>query len=157
MRPSIAACLIALAPPVAAQAPASGATAQFNCSYWEEPGQPRVYIDGFVIFFDPDSSAITPYAGRILDQAVTGMRDIPHCAIRIAGHADRSGPADHNERLAERRAKSVVDYFRSRGVRLQLLAESHGERRPLVETPDGVPEPQNRRVEMVIVPRRARQ
>lgn len=157
MRASIAPWPVAFASFAAALAPSPAVAGKFNCSYWEEPGGVRIYADPFVIFFDWDSDAITPQAARILDQAASVYSPIPHCAIMIVGHADRSGSTAYNSDLAERRAKSVAAYLRRRGAGWQTLIESHGESRPLVETPDGVRERQNRRVEMVIVPRRARQ
>ena len=69
----------------------------------------------------------------------------------LDGHADTSGPADYNVNLSERRNDSVREYLVSRGVPEGVItSEAFGESELLVETADGVREPQNRRVEISI-------
>jgi outer membrane protein OmpA-like peptidoglycan-associated protein len=71
----------------------------------------------------------------------------------IAGHADRSGPADYNIGLSQRRATNVRTYLTGHGIPDGVITqEAFGESRPLVETADGVREPQNRRVEVAYGP-----
>jgi opacity protein-like surface antigen len=74
-------------------------------------------------------------------------RDAP----RGLGHADRSGTPQYNQRLSERRAQAVAAELERRGVaRSNMAIQAFGESRPLVPTADGVREPQNRRVEIVL-------
>jgi outer membrane protein OmpA-like peptidoglycan-associated protein len=55
--------------------------------------------------------------------------------------------------LSQRRADSVRSYLAGRGIPDGSIAtEAFGESRPLVETADGVREPQNRRVEITFGP-----
>ncbi|MGQ0661750.1 OmpA family protein, partial [Sphingosinicella sp.] len=55
--------------------------------------------------------------------------------------------------LSQRRANNVATYLEGRGVpRASISTEAFGESRPLVETADGVREPQNRRVEITMGP-----
>ena len=69
----------------------------------------------------------------------------------MAGHADRSGSAQYNQRLSQRRADAVAAELVARGVpRNIIMVSAYGESRPLVPTADGVREPQNRRVEIVL-------
>ncbi len=71
----------------------------------------------------------------------------------LGGHADRSGSADYNVGLSQRRADAVKAYLGGRGVPDGAMStEAFGESRPLVETADGVREPQNRRVEITFGP-----
>jgi outer membrane protein OmpA-like peptidoglycan-associated protein len=71
----------------------------------------------------------------------------------LAGHADKSGSAQYNVGLSQRRADAVRSYLEGRGVPGGAIAsEAFGESRPLVETADGVREPQNRRVEITFGP-----
>ncbi|HWH16856.1 MAG TPA: OmpA family protein, partial [Allosphingosinicella sp.] len=66
---------------------------------------------------------------------------------------DRSGSASYNVGLSQRRADAVRSYLAGRGVPNGAMAtEAFGESRPLVETADGVREPQNRRVEITFGP-----
>ncbi len=69
----------------------------------------------------------------------------------MAGHADRSGSDAYNLRLSQRRADAVAAELVRQGVnRNDIGIQAFGESRPLVPTADGVREPQNRRVEIVL-------
>ena len=71
--------------------------------------------------------------------------------IEVAGHADRSGSPQYNQRLSQRRADNVAAELVRQGVsRGDIAVSAYGETRPLVPTADGVREPQNRRVEIVM-------
>jgi len=72
-------------------------------------------------------------------------------SIEIHGHADASGPARANERLSERRAKSVAAYLIARGVDARRLVRiGHGEAAPIA--PNDTPEnrARNRRIEFTL-------
>jgi outer membrane protein OmpA-like peptidoglycan-associated protein len=70
-------------------------------------------------------------------------------SVRLEGHADRSGRASYNQALSERRAANTRAYMVGKGIPDGVIAtQGFGEDRPLVETADGVREPQNRRVEI---------
>jgi outer membrane protein OmpA-like peptidoglycan-associated protein len=69
----------------------------------------------------------------------------------VNGYADRSGTPAYNQRLGQRRAESVAAELVRDGVpRTAIDVQSFGESHPLVATADGVREPQNRRVEIII-------
>ncbi|MBO6783475.1 MAG: OmpA family protein, partial [Alphaproteobacteria bacterium] len=61
----------------------------------------------FLVFFDFDSSVITPQASSVLAEAVENARRLGNTRIVATGHADRSGPADYNIALSQRRAAAV--------------------------------------------------
>jgi OmpA-OmpF porin, OOP family len=132
---AIASWLLAAAAPAIAAEP--------SCEKFEMPGGP-VYYDPFVIFFDSGSAAITPQAGKILDDAASVYRPLMHCRLDVEAHADRVGSTAQNLALSRRRAEAILAYLRKRGVRARARIEYFGETRPLVETEDGVAEPQNR-------------
>ncbi len=117
--------------------------AERNCAYLEVPGG-RIHYDPFVIFFDSGSAAITPKAAQILESVATAYGPLAHCRLEVTAHSDRVGPADYNLVLSKRRATAIVAYLRRRGVRAEARIEYFGEARPMVETEDDVPEPQNR-------------
>jgi outer membrane protein OmpA-like peptidoglycan-associated protein len=102
-----------------------------------------------LIFFDSGKSELSREAQSELDELAGRLRSNPSISLRLVGHSDREGPAAANRRVALRRAELVAEALRARGLQLPLLAESAGEDRPLVPTPDGVREPQNRRVEII--------
>lgn len=107
--------------------------------------------ESFLVFFDWDDASLTPEARQIIASAV-GQYDATGMArITIIGHTDLSGPADYNQKLSERRAAAVVDALVSLGVPADVItAFGEGETNPLVPTADGVREPQNRRVEIIM-------
>lgn len=125
---------------------------QTSCSHFEAPWGSAPY-ELFLVFFDHDSSRITPAAAHILDQAATFYRPLSHCLLIVAAHTDRAGTDRYNEALSRRRAEAIIAYLRRRGVRAPALIEAFGETRPAVETADGTPERQNRRAEVLIAPR----
>jgi outer membrane protein OmpA-like peptidoglycan-associated protein len=69
----------------------------------------------------------------------------------LTGHADRAGPSDYNFGLSRRRADAVKAELVRLGVSsAEITTEAKGESEPLVPTADGVPEAQNRRVEILM-------
>lgn len=102
-----------------------------------------------MVFFDWDKADITPQAAAILDNAAAAYQQGGSATVTLAGHADRSGSDQYNVGLSQRRAANVRSYLAGRGVpEGSITSEAFGESRPLVETADGVREPQNRRVEI---------
>ncbi|MEO0499815.1 MAG: OmpA family protein [Pseudomonadota bacterium] len=113
------------------------------------PPPPPPPVQEFIVFFDFDESAISTAAEDTLRQAAEAYRDGGNTSVTLAGHADASGPADYNVGLSQRRADAVRGVLVSMGVPESVIAmEAFGESRLLVETADGVREPQNRRVEI---------
>ena len=79
------------------------------------------------------------------------MKSNPNASVRVSGHADKSGTDRYNDALSKRRADAVLNTLTQQGLqRSRTTVESFGESRPLVDTADGVREPQNRRVEVTI-------
>ncbi len=71
--------------------------------------------------------------------------------VVVVGHTDTVGSLENNTMLSMQRAKSIADRLRAAGLNPSALTlESHGESQPLIPTPDGVPEPRNRRVQVTI-------
>ncbi|NGM20699.1 OmpA family protein [Roseomonas stagni] len=104
----------------------------------------------FLVFFDFDRADLTDRARQIIGEAATNSRT-GTTRIEVSGHADRSGTPQYNQRLSERRAQAVAAELERRGVaRSAMSIQAFGESRPLVPTADGVREPQNRRVEIVL-------
>ena len=111
------------------------------------PEPPR----NFIVFFDWDQSVITPEALAILREAAAVAQSQAPVRIVATGHADRSGASDYNDRLSARRAQAVRSRMAQLGIDpISIATFARGESDPLVATPDGVREPQNRRVEIVI-------
>ncbi|MBM3539422.1 MAG: OmpA family protein [Alphaproteobacteria bacterium] len=105
----------------------------------------------YLVFFDFDKSDITAEARRIIQQAADNSRRGGVSRIQATGHADRSGSDRYNMALSMRRANAVkAELVRSGVPESQISVLGRGESEPLVPTPDGVREPQNRRVEILL-------
>jgi outer membrane protein OmpA-like peptidoglycan-associated protein len=103
----------------------------------------------FIVFFDWNKSDITAEASSILDNAANAFATTGQARVQLAGHADKSGKDEYNVGLSQRRADAVKAYMAGKGVPDTAVAtEAFGESKPLVDTADGVREPQNRRVEI---------
>ena len=107
----------------------------------------------FIVFFEWDKSDITPEAASILDNAIGQYANCGNAQVMLAGHADRSGSAQYNVGLSQRRADAVKAYMVAHSIPEAVVTEqAFGESRPRVETADGVREVQNRRVEITYGP-----
>jgi outer membrane protein OmpA-like peptidoglycan-associated protein len=107
----------------------------------------------FVVFFDPGSDRLDEADRAILDNVAAAIDAMGPGSIVMAGHSDRVGAPAQNMRLSYRRARAARDYLASKGVAPERMGiEGYGEERPLVDTEDGVPEQQNRRVEFLLSP-----
>jgi outer membrane protein OmpA-like peptidoglycan-associated protein len=105
----------------------------------------------FLVFFDFDSSTITDQGQQVIDQAVEAAKSYGAAKVIAIGYADRAGTESYNLALSKRRAEAVRKALVSQGIddgTISVMAK--GEADPLVPTPDGVREPQNRRVEIDI-------
>ncbi|MFC3127180.1 OmpA family protein [Pseudoroseomonas globiformis] len=111
------------------------------------PAPARTYL----VFFDFDRADLTDRARQIIAEAAQNSGRVQATRIEVAGHADRSGTPQYNQRLSQRRADAVAAELTRLGVaRSAITVQAFGESRPLVPTADGVREPQNRRVEIVL-------
>ena len=105
----------------------------------------------FIVFFDWDRADLTAEANLVLDEVAVVANETGYASIRLDGYTDLSGSAAYNLGLSERRANAVADGLIARGIAPdEIVIRAFGEENPLVPTPDGVREPQNRRVEIFL-------
>ena len=105
----------------------------------------------FMVFFDWDRSDLSAQAMTTLRQVASAYKERGSARVTATGHTDKSGPDDYNMALSLRRANTVKNALVSEGVPANVIAVvGRGEGQPLVQTADGVREPQNRRVEIVM-------
>jgi OmpA-OmpF porin, OOP family len=127
-------------PPVVAPAPAPAPQEQVA-------EVPREYL----VFFDWDRADITAEADQIIRAAADNAKKVGSVRIATTGHADRSGPDAYNLGLSLRRAEAVRAVLVRQGIAAQEIEIfARGESEPLVPTPDGVREPRNRRVQVIL-------
>ncbi len=83
------------------------------------------------VYFDFDRYSLRPEATRVLDEAISAMRENATLRIEIEGHTCNIGTAEYNLALGDRRANAVKDYLVSRGITAdRLRTVSYGEERP---------------------------
>jgi len=115
------------------------------------PPPPPPIPQKFLVFFDFDKSNLRADAQKIVADAADYAKRTGKARISATGHADTSGTASYNLGLSERRAKAVKAELVKLGIpESEIVVLFKGESEPLVATGDGVKEPQNRRVEIVM-------
>ncbi|WP_244943686.1 OmpA family protein [Vibrio algivorus] len=106
--------------------------------------EPVHHSNSFYFEFD---SAQVKADGEIHNLSETLIRNNVSM-IQVVGHTDSSGPQQYNQKLSERRAQSVADYFIKNGVKPeQLRVSGVGEKQPLFNNTDEG-RVKNRRVEV---------
>ncbi len=106
----------------------------------------------FIVYFSWDSDAVDGSGDRVIDEAVAAADNLGISDFSITGHADRSGSDDYNLNLSLRRADNVKLALIARGVKEGgISVAGRGEAEPAIETGDGVREPANRRVEIILL------
>lgn len=102
--------------------------------------------DQFVVFFGFNKSNISGEAMQVITDAANTAREKGSASIIIIGHTDSSGSDAYNEALSLRRAGAVKGALVNLGIAEEKISPTgKGEAELLVQTGDGVKEPQNRR------------
>ena len=115
------------------------------------PPAPAVAPPSFMVFFDWDRSNLSQQALNTIKQAAAAFKTKGNARITATGHTDTSGPEAYNMALSLRRANAVKDALVREGVPAQAITViGRGEAACWCRPRDGVREPQNRRVEIVI-------
>lgn len=83
------------------------------------------------IFYDFDKATLRPESKKALDEMIKMLNDNPNVTIELGAHTDRKGSVEYNDRLAQRRAQSVVDYLIAGGISPDRLeAKGYGKSVP---------------------------
>ncbi|MGH8469951.1 MAG: OmpA family protein [Gammaproteobacteria bacterium] len=107
--------------------------------------------ESYLVFFDFDKADITSDGMSVVESAATDANGTPFKRVVAKGYTDTAGSVDYNLGLSQRRADAVRSALTGFGTQADAIdTEAFGEADPLVPTGDGIPEPQNRRVEIVI-------
>jgi len=110
------------------------------------------------VLFDFDKADIRRDAQNALKQAADIVRDKAKGTVRVEGHTDGKGSESYNQKLSDRRANSVKDWFvKKEGLKnVKFSTRGFGAKNPGAPNtkPDGSDDPEgrqkNRRVEIVI-------
>ncbi|HEY3640091.1 MAG TPA: peptidoglycan-associated lipoprotein Pal [Xanthobacteraceae bacterium] len=149
----IAALLVAaLAMAACAKNPGQDAGALANASA-ATPGSQQDFVVnvGDRVFFNSDSSELTPQSIATLDKQAQWLRSYAQYTFVVEGHADERGTREYNIALGARRAQAVHDYLVSRGVQAHRMRTiSYGKERPVAVCDDISCWSQNRRAVTVL-------
>jgi OmpA-OmpF porin, OOP family len=84
------------------------------------------------VLFGFNRAELTPAGEQKLDELAKSAQGTNVDKVVLAGHADRIGSEDYNQKLSEERAQAVADYLASKGVdRSRLQVEAKGESEPV--------------------------
>jgi len=117
------------------------------------PGSAQDFIVnvGDRVFFETDSSDLTPTATGTLDKQAQWLSQYPNYQITVEGHADERGTREYNFALGARRGQAARDYLASRGVNASRIKTiSYGKERPVAVCDDISCWSQNRRAVTVL-------
>ena len=117
------------------------------------PGSQQDFVVnvGDRVFFETDSSELTPQARETLDKQAQWLNNYNRYAFTIEGHADERGTREYNIALGARRAQNVRDYLVSRGIAAaRMRTISYGKERPVAVCNDISCWSQNRRAVTVL-------
>jgi peptidoglycan-associated lipoprotein len=117
------------------------------------PGSQQDFVVnvGDRVFFETDSTELTPQAIATLEKQAQWLRSYSQYAFLIEGHADERGTREYNIALGARRAQAVRDYLISRGVQANRMRTiSYGKERPVAVCNDISCWSQNRRAVTVL-------
>src|SRR5262249_37184768 len=117
------------------------------------PGRQQDFLVnvGDRVFFESDSSELTPQSVATLEKQAQRLQTYPQQSFLIARHADELGTREYNIALGARRAQTVRDYLVSRGVQAQRMRTiSYGKERPVAVCNDISCWSQNRRAMTVL-------
>ncbi len=132
---------------------AGGAGGAFGAGGAGTPGSAQDFVVniGDRVFFETDSSDLTPQATATLDKQAAWLKQYPRYAITMEGHADERGTREYNFALGARRAQAARDYLASRGVNASRIKTiSFGKERPVAVCDDISCWSQNRRAVTVL-------
>ena len=103
------------------------------------------------VHFDFDRYTLRPEAMRVLEQAVSAMKEDATLRLTIEGNTCSIGTAEYNLALGERRANAVRDYLTQNGVNAaRLQSVSYGEEKPKHDNSREETRRLNRRAALVV-------
>jgi peptidoglycan-associated lipoprotein len=127
--------------------------AQASAAGMATPGSQQDFVVnvGDRVFFETDSSELTPQSRATLDKQAQWLTNYNQYAFTLEGHADERGTREYNIALGARRAQTVRDYLTSRGIQANRMRTiSYGKERPVAVCNDISCWSQNRRVVTVL-------
>ena len=105
----------------------------------------------FTLFFIEGKDEFTDESKKIVDSVFAEIAKRPVPDVIVIGHTDTVGNDAANDALSRQRAEVVRAAFVARGLAAdKVVTIGRGKRELAVPTGDGVAEPRNRRVEILV-------
>jgi len=105
----------------------------------------------FRLFFQAQNASLTDESTAQIPIIISEIYQNIPCVVDVIGHTDTIGSKRYNFKVGLKRAKMVAKLLEAQGIdRKNLNLKSYGEENLLIQTPDNVPEAQNRHVEILI-------
>ncbi len=148
------AAVLAVALAISACANKPEENAQAGAGGMATPGSQQDFVVnvGDRVFFETDSTELTPQSRATLDKQAQWLTQYSQYGqFTVEGHADERGTREYNIALGARRAQTVRDYLASRGISpSRMRTISYGKERPVAVCNDISCWSQNRRAVTVL-------
>jgi len=118
-----------------------------NLKDWKRPEKYKATM----VFFDFDKYDLNFKAIKTIRDFAQKFGKASKIQIISAGHTDKAGSTGYNLVLSRKRALAVKRALMNEGIAgKNIVIRAYGKSAPLVQTPDGVREPMNRRAEILL-------
>jgi outer membrane protein OmpA-like peptidoglycan-associated protein len=131
--------------------PATSSAAQVQSRYGAALAARPLPLAQFTLYFVEGKDEFIDTSKRDFDSVFTEIakRAVPD--VLVIGHTDTVGTDAFNDALSRQRAEVVRQALVARGISAEnIVVIGRGKREPVVATADGVAEPKNRRVEILV-------
>lgn len=129
------------------QSSAQQVESQFGGALAAQPSR----ATSFTLYFVEGKDEFTDESKKIVDLILSDIAGRPVPDVLVVGHTDAVGDDRVNDALGQQRAETVRAALIRLGIpAADIHAISRGKRAPAIPTPDGVAEPRNRRVEIIV-------
>lgn len=125
--------------------------------YKDDDGCPDDELDEFSgviegIYFESNQNTIKKESYPKLNKAAEVLGRYPILNFVIEGHTDNTGGKEYNVKLSEKRAQSVYEYLRYRGISAErMTTQGFGAAKPITENKTSAGRSKNRRIEFRIL------
>ena len=121
--------------------------ALFGAALAAQPSRPAQ----FVLYFVEGKDELTEESKLAVNAVFAEIAKRPVPDVLVVGHTDAVGASQINDPLSQQRAEAIRSGLIRNGIAPEnIMAVGRGKRELLVPTADGVAEPRNRRVEIIV-------
>ena len=121
--------------------------AQFGAALKAQPDRPI----RFTLQFIEGKDELTEDSRQSVDAVFAEIKKRPVPDVLVVGHTDSVGSDQYNDALSRQRAEVIRSSMITNGIAPEnVVAVGRGKRELAVPTADGVAEPRNRRVEIIV-------